>query len=274
MLFATFAPIFEVDIATSDDRIGAPYWSETEANPAVETTRPVVYRRLSHTRFQGRPLLQLNYIIWFPSRPCTSALDLLCGHMDGINWRVTLSPSGEPLLFDSIHNCGCYHMFFPTNHILQRRLETLDETAFVPQKAPELLLSERLVLRIASGTHHIEALYVEQPYDGSQEEYSSADYRNLRALLRWDGSRQSLFQINGLVSGTARKERWLLWPMGVASPGSMRQWGRHATAFVGRRHFDDPCLIDANFSATGHGTLSGAADEQVPSGFLCSKKQR
>jgi hypothetical protein len=28
----------------------------------------------------------------------------------------------------------------------------------------------------------------------------------------------------------------------------MRQWGRHATAFVGRRHFDDPHLLDAYFS--------------------------
>jgi hypothetical protein len=27
----------------------------------------------------------------------------------------------------------------------------------------------------------------------------------------------------------------------------MRQWGHHATAFVGRRHFDDADLIEARF---------------------------
>jgi hypothetical protein len=27
----------------------------------------------------------------------------------------------------------------------------------------------------------------------------------------------------------------------------MRQWGRHATAFIGRRHFDDPRLFDDYF---------------------------
>lgn len=27
---------------------------------------------------------------------------------------VTLAPDGEPLLYDSIHRCGCYHKFFPT----------------------------------------------------------------------------------------------------------------------------------------------------------------
>jgi hypothetical protein len=28
----------------------------------------------------------------------------------------------------------------------------------------------------------------------------------------------------------------------------MRQWGRHATAFVGRRHFDDPWLFERYFA--------------------------
>jgi hypothetical protein len=27
----------------------------------------------------------------------------------------------------------------------------------------------------------------------------------------------------------------------------MRQWGRHAVAFVGRRHFDDPLYMDRMF---------------------------
>jgi len=31
----------------------------------------------------------------------------------------------------------------------------------------------------------------------------------------------------------------------------MRQWGRHATAFVGRRHFDDADLIERRFNIDG-----------------------
>jgi len=61
------------------------------------------------------------------------------------------------------------------------------------------------------------------------------------------GGRRSLYGPDGLVAGSERGERWLLWPMGIASPGAMRQWGRHPTAFVGRRHFDDPYLIDGAF---------------------------
>ena len=53
-----------------------------------------------------------------------------------------------------------------------------------------------------------------------------------------------------------RLERAFFWPMGIASAGQMRQWGRHATAFVGRRHFDDPGLFDHYFVP---GTASAAA---------------
>jgi hypothetical protein len=35
--------------------------------------------------------------------------------------------------------------------------------------------------------------------------------------------------------------------MGIESAGAMRQWGRQATAFVGRRHFDDADLFEKRF---------------------------
>jgi hypothetical protein len=54
------------------------------------------------------------------------------------------------------------------------------------------------------------------------------------------------------MPGTERGERALFWPMGIASPGAMRQWGRQPTAFVGRRHFDDAHLLSDRFEWTGH----------------------
>ena len=44
-----------------------------------------------------------------------------------------------------------------------------------------------------------------------------------------------------------RAERFLFWPMGIASPGAMRQWGRQASALAGRRHFDDADLLERRF---------------------------
>jgi hypothetical protein len=35
--------------------------------------------------------------------------------------------------------------------------------------------------------------------------------------------------------------------MGVRDAGAMRQYGRHATAFVGRRHFDEARLMERYF---------------------------
>ena len=58
---------------------------------------------------------------------------------------------------------------------------------------------------------------------------------------------RSVFDAHGFIAGTDRAEAWLFWPMGIARAGAMRQWGRHATAFVGRRHFDDARLIEHRF---------------------------
>jgi hypothetical protein len=59
------------------------------------------------------------------------------------------------------------------------------------------------------------------------------------------GGHRSLFANNGILTASARPERFLLWPFGVESPGAMRQYGTHAIAFYGRRHLDDPYLLDA-----------------------------
>ena len=77
--------------------------------------------------------------------------------------------------------------------------------------------------------------------------YAFRPYEELRSLPRAGGVHASAFGADGLIAGTERAERFFFWPMGIASPGAMRQWGRHATAFVGRRHFDDAHLIERRF---------------------------
>ncbi len=245
LLFATFAPVWEVDVAGEADRIGMPYWDRT---PEVSTGEPVVFTHVSHGRLGGEILLQLNYIIWFPARPRTGALDLLGGQLDGIIWRVTLAADGQPLLYDSVHNCGCYHRFFPTPRLRPvRRQVGFEEPILVPQSLPPD--RSRNVLRIASTSHSVQRIYSaisDAPAASGQVSYRFRDYDLLRALPVSDGYR-SLFGPDGIVPHTERRERCLLWPTGVESPGAMRQWGRHAVAFVGKRHFDEPNLIERYF---------------------------
>lgn len=246
-LFETFAPSFEIDRVSENDAIGSPRWDRHDT-VWVDTARPVVYRHLSHTRIGSRILLQLNYVVWFPSRPKSWAFDLLSGHLDGIIWRVTLNEDGNPLVFDSIHPCGCYHFFFPTQYARVSQSGSLyQEPAFMPQGS--LVLDERqsLVIRVGADNHYIQRIHQQAAAGEAVRHYRLESYDTLRSLAVPAGGNRSLFNQDGIVTGSERGERFLFWPMGIPDPGAMRQWGHQATAFVGRRHFDDARIFEGIF---------------------------
>jgi hypothetical protein len=243
-LFASYAPMYLIDTASGDDRIGRPVWAD-DGEIHIDTSEPVVYRYTSHTRFRNQTLLQLNYVIWFPARTSTSSLDLLAGDLDGIIWRVTLLPNGKPLVFDSIHNCGCYHLFFAGEGVKEMPAESgLAEPAFFPTNRQLAYQQTPLVLRIASGTHYIDRVHQLTSTPLVTIPYSMQHADELRSLPQSARQHRSLYNEEGLVSGSERLERFLFWPMGIPSAGAMRQTGHHATAFVGRRHFDDADLFE------------------------------
>ena len=253
-LFAHFAPEFDIGVQSDDDRPGMLFWPAAASDPArgeppqVDSRQPVVYRHIAYTRFGQQNLLQLVYTLWFPARAVsTQPIDLLAGRLDGLVWRVTLSSDGEPLVYDSIHPCGCYHMFFPGPRV--RALAPPDphgEWAFSPRRVPALEPSQHLVLRIAPVTHYLEGLDVATASRGAP--YAWREYDSLRTLAAGAGRQRSIFDSAGFIAGTDRSEAWLFWPMGIQRAGAMRQWGRHATAFVGRRHFDDARLMEQRFA--------------------------
>ena len=255
-LASAYAPVIAVEEASGADRIGRPYWPSAEsAAPTTDPADPVIYIRLAHTRFGDEILPQLVYTVWFPARPKTGPLDILGGALDGFVWRVTVSHEGRPLVYDTFHACGCYHLFFPVPPVVRTAVpedDDLREEPLVPRAAPVLEPGERLVLHIASGSHYLRNLSVAGKVDPDRrlrlvDEAAAPEY-GLRSLEQADGTRRSLYGPDGIVPGTARAERFLLWPMGIASPGAMRQWGTHATAFVGTRHADDSFLMDEAFA--------------------------
>ena len=248
-LFDTFAPVYEIDVVDDDDRIGMPVWAD-DGLPSVDVRRPVVFRRVSYTRFEGQTLVQLVYSAWFPARPSEGDFDVLSGRLDGITFRVTLGRDARPLVYDSMHNCGCYHMFVPTTHLRERPIgDQHEEPLLVPQRIEPG--EGRIVLRIANRTHYLQRVYFDDAASDG-EAYTLLDDDSLRSLPAKDGRWRSLFEPDGIVSGTQRGERWFFWPMGISNPGAMRQWGHHATLFVGKRHFDDIDIIERYFfSADG-----------------------
>ncbi|MEQ6889003.1 hypothetical protein ABE957_09990 [Halomonas sp. CS7] len=280
-LAAHHAPVFLVETRGHDDRFGAPYWFAGPEGPLplVDTTRPVADVRLSHTRFEGELLAQLVYTLWFPARTRQGALDLLGGRLDGLVWRVTLDERGRPLIHDSIHPCGCYHLFFPVPPLERVAVAAdadLREAPLTPTEAPRLVAGQRLAVRVAAVSHFVENLGVAEPrVDVAEarryalEAVSTPPDHGRRSLALPGGGRRSLYGPEGLVSHTGRLERFLLWPSGILSPGAMRQWGTHATVFVGRRHFDDPRLFEAAFerpASSFAATSDTAAPDDHPRG--------
>jgi hypothetical protein len=250
-LLALHAPILEIDAAVPEDAIGI-VRRDAGGAPFVDVARPAVYGRVVFTRFEGRVLPQAVYTAWFPGRPRTSAVDLLGGDWDGLVWRVTLDTDGAPLVFDTMHACGCYHMFFPTARLAMRpRPDTLDEWALAPQSLPAPAAGEPVRLRVASRTHYVQRVAIGSP--PPERTYTLVPETRLRLLTATDGRSRSLYGPDGIVAGSERGERYLFWPMGIREPGAMRQWGRHATAFVGRRHFDDADLLERYFTRAPRG---------------------
>ena len=246
-LFWMYAPVWEVQTHGDYDRIGEPIWT-AKGVLDVNTDQPVAYTVLSFTRFGKKILTQLNYIIWFPSRPKKGALDIYGGLLDGLNYRVTLDDDGEPLAYETIHNCGCYYKAFPTNRLQAREKIDYAEPPLI-LKAPGVNPSKDfMAVAMESRTHYVQHLYpLSRALQPAMASYPLVDYGQLRSLPYARDDRKSMFNRYGIAPGSERLERFILWPTGVPSPGAMRQWGRHAVAFAGKRHFDDPFFMDNMF---------------------------
>lgn len=261
-LIEHFAPLWRIEQAGAADLIGKPHWAWQEERTVadVDTTETLAYTRLTHTRFGAAILPQISYTVWFKERPKTSRLDIQGGRLDAVVWRVTIGSDGKPLIYDTIHACGCYHLFFPVAPLRKKVTpedRDLREEALVPSAGPVTARGQRVVIDLAAGSHSVSALHASKPTisDGPATSYRlvppgdlpDADLRIATLPRASGGASRSLFGPDGIIEGTERLETVLLWPMGIASPGAMRQWGTHATAFVGRRHFDDPYLLDRAF---------------------------
>jgi hypothetical protein len=249
-LFQKWAPVWEIQFKGEYDRIGIPIWTGNGVLK-VDTGQPLTYTLLSFTRFGKEILTQLNYIIWFPSRPKRGALDIYGGLLDGLNYRVTLDNNGEAILYETIHNCGCYYKAYPSS-----RLQALEKIDYAEPplilKAPDINPSKNVMtVAVETRTHFVQHLYPStRESQPAMTVYSLADYNRLRSLPYSSDRRKSMFDQSSIVPESDRLERFILWITGVYSPGAMRQWGRHAVAFVGRRDFDDPFYMDKMFKET------------------------
>jgi hypothetical protein len=246
-LLAMFAPAILQDEAGPDDRIGAVAWAD--GRPEVDAAEPALYTYLSHARLRGRPVLQLNYVFWYPARSGPDAPAIERGPLDGLTVRLSLAPDGAPFMLDVMNNCGCYHFFVPDRAAVRGGRRNAGELPpFVPRFLPEGFPRERLLLRVNSGWHQVDHVgTLPLPPGAAAADYRLFNYERLESLPAGEAGRMSLFGPDGVARGSERIEPLLLFSMGVPKVGSMRQRGHHAVRFIGRAHFDDPDLIDCSF---------------------------
>jgi hypothetical protein len=219
-LAVTYAPTFEIETRADYDRFGLLRWRRGMPLPQVDAAEPTVYVQAAYTRYGEHLLLQLVYTLWFPERPARGTFDPGAGPLDGVVWRVTLAPDGEPLVYDSIHACGCFHALFPTPRARPRAAAE----PFVARRLPALGEDQRPVVTLASATHEIEDVRLVRDAE-SLVRYALQPYDELRSLPLLTGGHASVFRPDGRIAG---------------SPA--RQWGSQPTTPGGGRHFDDADL--------------------------------
>ncbi len=243
-LLAHFAPVWEIDTRNDTDKIGT-VGLDSDKQPGIDISQPAVYVAHGYASWRGRVVLQLIYQIWLPAREKTGILDLYGGPLDSVIWRVTLSPEGRPIAFDSIHGCGCYYLLFPSQGYRAILPKDGAEPVLSPKAIATIAPGHRLLLRLQSRTHYLQQTSLsDDTFEAATRSYKFHELEQLRSLQMPNGTKRSLYGEDGIIDASERIERFLLWPYGVASPGAMRQWGTHAVAFIGRRHFDDPFLLE------------------------------
>ena len=235
-LAADQAPVFWIETETPADTPGRPL--RQDGALGFDRQQAPLYVHTGYTRFDGVILPQLTYTLWFSERVAQGGWDPYAGPLDGVVWRVTLGVDGRPLLYDSIHACGCYHLVFPVRRMIRRGPGLLSDPMLIPQ---EEVPTGPVAVLLDAGDHQVRRVLPRSALP--QQARRPLALTSYRALLLPPAGEDPVFDDDGLVSGSERSERYWLWPTGVRSPGAMRQAGRQATAFVGRRHFDDPDLF-------------------------------
>ncbi|MGZ3538883.1 MAG: hypothetical protein ACXVAB_12725 [Thermodesulfobacteriota bacterium] len=241
----SFAPVFIQDVAAAYDRLGQVVWKSDRVD--IDPEKPTVYYYTSHAFLKGEPILQINYVIWYSERAGERSPSIELGHLDGLTVRVSLDGEGKVFMVDVMSDCGCYHFFSPERERVERvRSRPLSFEPIMPEWLPAILSEGRLGIRVNSGWHQVQRLIpVEEVPDPIP--YALVRYDVLEALPHEDGTTESIFSSKGIVKGSERVERFILFSMGIPSVGSMRQRGHHAIELIGRDYFDNPYLFDENF---------------------------
>ena len=238
-------------VALSDD--------DAAANPLS----PTIYAYSRYFDLAGEACTQLTYVWWFREQPALKPRDFEKGKWDGATFRITLDATNQPLIYETVDNCGCYHRIYPTADLEARAVAQFGE----PQAEKHLSLEkavdgkidlmlpktidpemDQVTVRARAQWHGIIDLNAaaERPADEivEQHTYALRPYHDLEHLPLPGGGYTSLFAENGLVKHAWRLEGIAFTPIGILSAGQPRQRGTQLLQFD-QYDMDDPNLFPA-----------------------------
>jgi len=244
-LAVRYAPVIIQDDTAPYDRVGRISWKADELT--VDGEKPAVYYYLSHARAKNEPVLQVNYVFWYPARAGDQAPAIEHGRLDGLTLRLSFDAGGQLFMIDLMNNCGCYHVFIPAKDRVSKTIRRYyGNDPFAPQGLPEIAAGQSPAVRVLSGWHQVQRILALAP-PREAIPYELLPYETLESLARAEGRKASIFDAEGIAKGSERVERFIFFPTGIPSIGSMRQRGHHAITLSGQTHFDEPDLFEHYF---------------------------
>lgn len=155
-LLAGHLPIFIVEQPDKPyNKIGTPKAVITEEGRErihVDPEQPTVYAEERKFATAGNSYTNLIYRVHFRETPYgLFPFQLGAGENVGLLVIVTLNASGQPVLYTTVHTCGCYLAFIPTTY--------LPETAYPPgwPKNNQVVYAEILPSRLDPQNEHLKS---------------------------------------------------------------------------------------------------------------------
>lgn len=229
-------------------QLGAPMW--TAQGLDVDTTKPEVNYQIGFTRLGPLNLVQVNYFFWFRTPNAASGT----APVDGLVWRVTLDDHLKPLAYESLRASGRDHFWFPVQQRLARKPASAaapadEQPAFFPQDGlapPQALL---MLDAVHGGVRRVGAAGTEVSIGSpaTPRQYTLKRYEDLYTLPLPSGGTRSPFQLDGLIAGTESDAPGWRLASGITRPGSLRHLSHLPMDYIGRRHFDEPFLMQSAF---------------------------
>ncbi len=198
------------------NRIGTPYVVRDEYGKelvSVDSNRATIFKDQKKFSTEIGNYKNLIYRIHFEKVPFSlNDIHLTAGNNVGLLVIFTFNSKDEMVLLTTVHTCGCFLAFIPTDQLQvealpenwpQRYQKVYQQVLPTIIKAPRLNMTERVLIRLESDTHRVS--WIEVLGDDDLERYASAPMKLEQMDYLWElpfeGRRISFFELDGLRKG-------------------------------------------------------------------------